>query len=158
MAETPNHDVNNGLATCVIHQLDTCEKEDPDNIETEKVLQTFIEEKLNIPDNINFHVVHRLCPQQDGKPRTIVANFERRKDRDRVLKAARNNLRDTHYSIYEQFPTEIMERRNILWPIFKREQRAGRRVQFKEDKLYVDGRMIFPQEVAFGPSTTDAQK
>ncbi|CAG2221991.1 unnamed protein product [Mytilus edulis] len=126
---------------------DTCEKEDRDNIQTEKVLQNFIKEKLNIPDNIKFHVVHRLRPRQDGKPRTIVAKFERRKDRDRVLKAARDNLKDTQYSIYEQFPNEIMERRNILWPIFKREQRAGRRVRFKEDKLYVDGRRIFPQDV-----------
>ncbi|VDH97469.1 Hypothetical predicted protein [Mytilus galloprovincialis] len=129
------------------YREDTCEKEDRDNIQTEKVLQNFIKEKLNIPDNIKFHVVHRLRPRQDGKPRTIVAKFERRKDRDRVLKAARDNLKDTHYSIYEQFPNEIMERRNILWPIFKREQRAGRRVRFKEDKLYVDGRRIFPQDV-----------
>ncbi|CAG2247635.1 unnamed protein product [Mytilus edulis] len=128
---------------------DTCEKEDRDNIQTEKVLQKFIKEKLNILDNIKFHVVHRLRPRQDGKPRTIVAKFERRKDRDRVLKAARDNLKDTHYSIYEQFPNEIMERRNILWPIFKREQRAGRRVRFKEDKLYVDGRRIFPQDVTY---------
>ncbi|VDI33760.1 Hypothetical predicted protein [Mytilus galloprovincialis] len=109
-----------------------------------------------IPDNIKFHVVHRLRPQQDGKPRTIVATFERRKDRDRVLKAARDNLKDTQYSIYEQFPNEIMERRNILWPIFKREQRAGRRVRFKEDKLYVTDELIKSYDICvFCESKTD---
>ncbi|CAC5398495.1 unnamed protein product [Mytilus coruscus] len=102
------------------------------------------EEKLGIEDEIRFHVVHRLRPRRDRKNRTIVAKFERRKNRDRVLKAAPGKLKESPYSVYEQFPNEIMERRNILWPVFKREQRMGKNVKFKEDKLYVNGQRIFP--------------
>lgn len=123
------------------------ERNDPDNINTENVLQKFIKEKLGIDDEIRFHVVHRLRPRRDRKPRTIVAKFERRKDRDRVLKAAPGKLKDSPYSVYEQFPNEIMERRNILWPVFKREQRMGKKVKFKEDKLYVNGQRIYPEDV-----------
>jgi len=92
-------------------------------------------------------VVHRLRPRRDGKPRTIIAKFERRKDKDVVLKAAHIKLRETPFSIYEQYPNEIMERRNILWPIFKREQRRGSHVRLKEDKLYANGQRIYPEDV-----------
>lgn len=126
---------------------DENEKNDPDNIHTERVLQTFIKDKLEISDKIEFHVVHRLRPRRDGKPRTIIAKFEKRKDKDRVLKAAPIKLRETPFSIYEQYPNEIMERRNILWPIFKREQRRGSHVRLKEDKLYVNGQRIYPEDV-----------
>ncbi|CAC5391819.1 unnamed protein product [Mytilus coruscus] len=123
------------------------ERNDPDNINTEIVLKTFIREKLGIEDEIRFHVVHRLRPRRDRKPRTIVAKFERRKDRDQVLKAAPGKLKDSPYNVYEQFPNEFMERRNILWPVFKREQRMGKNVKFKEDKLYVNGQRIYPEDV-----------
>lgn len=123
------------------------EKDDPDNIQTERVLKKFISEKMDIKDDIQFQVVHRLRPRSDGKPRTIVAKFERRKDRDRVLKAAPLHLKETQFSAHEQFPTEIIEQWNVLWPIFKREQKAGRSVRFKEDKLFVDGTRIYPQDV-----------
>ena len=40
-----------------------------------------------------------------------------------------------------------MERRNILWPIFRREQRRGSHVRLKENKLYVNGQPIYPEDV-----------
>ena len=126
---------------------DEAEKNDPDNTKTELVLKNFLKKDMGIAEDIKFHIVHRLRPRQDGKPRTIIAKFERRKDRDMVLKSAPGKLKDTRYSVYEQFPTEIMERRNILWPVFKREQRMGSNVRFKGDKLFVNGRRIFPDDV-----------
>jgi uncharacterized protein YvpB len=36
---------------------------------------------------------------------------------------------------------------HILWPIFKREQRRGSHVRLKEDKLYVNGQRIHPENV-----------
>ena len=41
----------------------------------------------------------------------------------------------------------IMERRNMLWPIFKREQKRGSHVRLKENKLYVNGQRIYPEDV-----------
>jgi hypothetical protein len=48
-------------------------------------IKDFIKSELGIEDEINFHVVHRLKPKQDRSPRGIVAKFERRKDRNKVL-------------------------------------------------------------------------
>ena len=123
------------------------EKNDKENIKTEQVLKDFIKTKLNIKDDIQFHVVYRLRPRNDRKPRTIVAKFERRKDRNQVLRAAPLMLRDTSYSVYEQFPHEIIERRSILYPVFKREQRLGKTVRFREDKLFVNGQRVYPEDV-----------
>ncbi|CAC5396410.1 unnamed protein product [Mytilus coruscus] len=87
---------------------------------TEAKVKEFMGEVLKIKDNINFHVVHRLKPKTDGTPRSIVSKFERRKDRDRVLAIARDKLRENpRYSVYEQFPFEVADRRRQLIPILK---------------------------------------
>ncbi|CAG2187369.1 unnamed protein product [Mytilus edulis] len=41
----------------------------------------------------------------------------------------------------------MVERRNVLWPIYKREQRLGNHARLKEDKLYVNGHRIYPDDV-----------
>ncbi|CAC5416619.1 unnamed protein product [Mytilus coruscus] len=79
---------------------------------------------MKIEDEMQFHAVHRLRPRDDGKPRSIIARFERRKDRDLVLQRAPATLKDTSYRVNEQLPMEIIERRNELWPIYKREKKA----------------------------------
>ena len=68
----------------------------PDNIHTERVLQRNFREK-----NV-FHVVHRLRPRRDGQLQTIIAKFERQKDKDRVLKAAptKLNMERIFYGLY----------------------------------------------------------
>ena len=66
---------------------------DPDENTEEKVVE-FIKTELEIEDNINFHVVHRLKPKHDRSARSIVAKFERRKDRNRVLNAAVKKLKN----------------------------------------------------------------
>ncbi|CAG2215178.1 unnamed protein product [Mytilus edulis] len=125
---------------------DPRKKEDRDNIEIETVLKKFLKEKLKINEEINFHIVHRLRPRKDAKPRTIVAKFESQKDRNTVLRAAPAKLKET-FSVFEQYPYEMVERRNVLWPIFKREQRLGNHACLKEDKLYVNGHRIYPEDV-----------
>jgi hypothetical protein len=45
-------------------------------------------------DEINFDVVHRLKPKQDRSPRGIVAKFERRKDKNKVLSKAIEKLKN----------------------------------------------------------------
>lgn len=126
---------------------DPREKEDYDNIETETVLKKFIKEKLKINEEIKFHIVHRLRPRKDAKPRPIVAKFESRKDRNKVLRAAPAKLKETSFRVFEQYPYEMVERRNVLWPIYKREQRLGNDARLKEDKLYVNGHRIYPEDV-----------
>ncbi|CAG2250620.1 unnamed protein product [Mytilus edulis] len=59
-------------------------------------------------------------PRQDRGPCSILAKFERRKDRNRVLEAAKNKLKQKpQYYVHEKFPVEIIERRRELIPILK---------------------------------------
>ncbi|ESO99272.1 hypothetical protein LOTGIDRAFT_173761 [Lottia gigantea] len=86
------------------------------NENTEEAVQTFIKDKLLISED----VVHRLRKRPDGKSTTIVAKFESRKDKIKVLYAASQTLRErSPYSVYEQYPQEINERRKLLIPVFK---------------------------------------
>ena len=47
-----------------------------------------LKRKTYIGAPIKLHVVHRLRPRDDGKPKTVMAKFESRKNRDKCLKAA----------------------------------------------------------------------
>ncbi|CAG2212337.1 unnamed protein product [Mytilus edulis] len=78
---------------------------------TEETVKDFIKTELGLESkDINFHVVHRLRPRQDRGPRNILAKFERRKDRNRVLEAAKKELKQKpQYYVHEQFPVEIIE-------------------------------------------------
>ncbi|CAC5368258.1 unnamed protein product [Mytilus coruscus] len=94
---------------------------------TEERVKDFIKRELGLESKeINFHVVHRLRPREDRGPRSIVAKFERRKYRNRVLEAAENKLKQKpEYYVHEQFPVEIIERRRKLIPILKNAREKG---------------------------------
>lgn len=127
---------------------DTDRNETPE--QSEIVVKQFITDNLEVTGDIPFHVVHRLRPRPDNKPRSIVAKFERRKDRNMILQKAfdkREELKATGLGVYEQLPKEIGDRRNELFPIFKREQRNRRDVKFSGDRLIVDGRRIYPSSL-----------
>ena len=53
--------------------------------DTEGKVKEFIKSKLGVEEEVNFHVVHILKPRQDRGPRGIVAKFERRNDRNKIL-------------------------------------------------------------------------
>ena len=71
---------------------------------TEETETDFINRELGLESKeMNFYVVHRLMPRQDRDPRSIIAKFERRKDRNRVLEAAKNKLKQKpQYYVHEQ--------------------------------------------------------
>ncbi|CAC5393096.1 unnamed protein product [Mytilus coruscus] len=88
---------------------------------TEEKVKDFIERELGLEsEEINFHVVHRLKIREDRSPRSIIAKFERRKDRNKVLEAAKNKLKQKpEYYVHEQFPVEIIKGRRKPIPILK---------------------------------------
>ena len=113
--------------------------------QTEQEVKAFIRDRLEIESDVKFHVTHRLRPRNDGKPKSIVAKFESRKDRNLVLKAARDKLKNTEYKVSEQYPPEIVSRRNELWPAFRYHQQNERdNVKFYDDKLIVNGQRLYP--------------
>ena len=59
---------------------------------TETVIKTFINDVLKVPGDIPLHVAHRLRKRRDRRPRSIVAKFEHRKDRDRVLEVVKTGV------------------------------------------------------------------
>ena len=106
--------------------------------------------------NIQFQVVHRLRPRRDGKPKSIVAKFERRKDRNLVLKTAREKLKSNEYGVHEQYPPEIIARRNELWQAFRYHQDRDDNVRFYDDKLFVNGMRLYSSSYRLRPEQTIA--
>ena len=87
-----------------------------DNENCEVVIQNFIDKNLpSTKENgkFSFERVHRIEKPQSTNPRPIVARFSRFKEREIVRTSARE-LKNTNFSIREQYPMEILERRRIL--------------------------------------------
>ena len=71
---------------------------------TEEKVKDFIKTHLELDDEINFHVLHRLRPRKDKGPRGIIARFEKRKDRNKVLDAAKEKLKQKpEFVVHEQY-------------------------------------------------------
>ncbi len=85
----------------------------------------------------------RTCAQnrppnhRNNKPRTIVAKFSRYKDRETVRKSARN-LRGSNIGIHEQYSRETNEKRNVLYPEFKKARSNNRYAKLVHDYLIID--------------------
>ena len=110
---------------------------------TDVVLREFLNSELGISDanEIPFQNVHRLGARPDGKERSIIARFTRYNDHERVRKAASEKLKNKPaFSVYQQYPREIYNRRKLLIPKLKELQRQKCKAKLVYDKLYVDGR------------------
>ncbi|CAG2200429.1 unnamed protein product [Mytilus edulis] len=84
--------------------------------------------------------VHRLRPRNDGKPRNIIAKFSKYDDHQRVIRVVPAKLRHkSRYSVQQQYPAEINDRRRALVPKLKEFQRARRNAKIVYDQLIVDG-------------------
>ncbi|KAL4008532.1 hypothetical protein ACER0C_002384 [Sarotherodon galilaeus] len=86
--------------------------------------------------------VHRLGPIRAaaGRPRPIVAKFGHFKQKEHVKSRGRE-LKGTDFSVNDQFPKEILERRRVLFPIRRGFIQKGSRAVIAVDRLYVDGQL-----------------
>ena len=114
---------------------------------TEAVLKHFLMTELDIKNvaDIEFQNVHRLRARKDGKPRNIIGRFTNYKDHEKVRKAASKLKDKPEYTISQQFPEEIVERRRRLYPKMKELQRKGQRATLVYDRLFVNGHPYYPQ-------------
>ena len=87
---------------------------------------------------IQFHRVHRMGRFNRNKTRPIVAKFAFYPDRERVRGAAKN-LEGTSFSIGQQFPKEVQDRRRVLVPMTKKAKLEGKEAYISVDKLYING-------------------
>ncbi|KAK3083740.1 hypothetical protein FSP39_002403 [Pinctada imbricata] len=81
---------------------------------------------------------HRVGKFDRNKRRPIVVKFNNFNAREEIRRAS-YNLRGTRFSIAEQFPREINERRKELQPIMNAAKQQGKRVRLVRDVLYIDG-------------------
>ena len=94
-----------------------------------------------------FQNVHRLGERKDGKERSIIARFTRYSDQERVRSIAAEKLKaKPQFSVYQQYPHEIYERRRKLIPKMKELKRKKHTVKLVYDKLIVDGRRYNPRD------------
>ncbi|VDI43527.1 Hypothetical predicted protein [Mytilus galloprovincialis] len=136
------HSMKYNLIFSGITEQDNESKED-----TESVIKNFIETELEIRDanTISFQNVHRLRPRNDGKPRNIIAKFSKYDDHQRVIRVVPAKLRHkSRYSVQQQYPAEINDRRRALVPKLKEFQRARRNAKIVYDQLIVDGQPYEP--------------
>lgn len=124
----------------------------------EDVVRLFIKDKMKISTDVQFDRVHRIGPKrsdlQSGtkdittpRPRSIVGRFILFKEREIVRKQAPKTLKGTPFSVYEQFPQEVEERRRLLYPIMRKARAKKAHVRLVRDRLFVDHEEVHPTMV-----------
>ena len=109
-----------------------------------KLLGIF-KEKLKIPEgelaDIQIERVHRAGKTQQGKSRFIVAKFSSR-GKAKIMAHLKNMPRHDKVKISEQFPPEVNERRNKLWPQYMDAKKSGKESKLNADKLIINKRVV----------------
>ena len=122
------------------------ETEDP-----EKTMYYFLATEMNIHEKIAFHRVHRMGARErkNGDPRSIVAKFERFKDREYVRFQAPKTLRGKPYGVREQFPKVVEDQQKRLYPEAKRARADSKqnKVRLVRDRLFINGSEYVPPPI-----------
>ena len=106
-----------------VHGIEEDENETWEN--TENKLRSFLYDELEITDELYIERAHRVRRRKDVKfnsnntPRTIVAKFLDYKEKKEVIRR-RYKLKDTTYSVREDFSKETVEICKKLWDQVKK--------------------------------------
>ncbi|MES9883963.1 MAG: hypothetical protein ABW185_24200 [Sedimenticola sp.] len=75
-----------------------------------------------------------------------MAKFSSFKDREKI-RTSSSSITDRKYSVREQFPMEIEQKRKLLYPVMKiaKNDPTVRDVKLVRDKLYIDGKQYHPR-------------
>jgi len=114
---------------------------------TEDVLREFLATKFNIAD-VSIERAHIIRSKQQGvrdrsRPLPIVVKFSFFKERKKIQTSGRL-LAGTNFSIQEQFPEEIEQRRKPLYPMLRQARKERKRDTLVKDRLFVDGKEVRP--------------
>ena len=110
---------------------------------------TFFQEcmKCSNPNRINIDIAHRVgaITRGKGRARPLVVYFNTRTSKNYVMSHARN-LSGTKYSISDQLPKAMQERRTCQLGDYKRlrEEKGKDKVKLVRDKLIVEGKLVDP--------------
>nr|XP_047129774.1 uncharacterized protein LOC124809811 [Hydra vulgaris] len=101
--------------------------------DTEKKVQTFFTEKLGLKD-VEIERAHRTGQKNDGRPRIIILNFQKYKDKIRILKEL-YRLKGTNTFVNEEFSRETVAIRKKLFAEVKERRLNGESVTVRYDKI-----------------------
>ena len=118
------------------------------NTRTDELVRIMMREKMNIPEEdvegFQFERVPRNPTRQDiarsSKPRPIIAKFSFYKDKEYMWSFVKN-LKGRGIGISNDFPKEIDEIHQKLYPVLKEVKRKGQKASFKVDKLIISGQV-----------------
>lgn len=106
--------------------------------DTELNFRKFVSEKLGLNgDEMKIDRAHRLHTTAKTSP--IIVRFSDYKDREKILKA-RGKLKNTEYSIREDFTLKVRNIRKRLSPFVDKYRQEGKRATIVYDHMIVDGR------------------
>ena len=115
--------------------------------DTENKVKNFMKNEMKIEDTESLMVdrAHRMGTKVADKPRNIVVKFTSSKSKDKIFKNVKNLAGKKQFSVQEQLPQEIQERRNRLWPKFKEAKEKAKtdktiKVRWVLDKLQVNSK------------------
>lgn len=121
---------------------------DQKNEKCEEKIYEFCELELEMPNvrsDVKIERAHRIGAFKRGKTRPIVARFNNYKDKEEIKKIGFSKLANSRFSVGDQFPKLVQDRRRKLMPVKKAAMREGKRAVFSYDKLYIEGELYeFP--------------
>lgn len=125
------------------------EKED-ENVDTEEIVRKTLVEKMSIPEEevkkIRFERVHRMRTRKAfSKSRPVIAKFSFYQDKEFVWSFVKN-LKGSGIGISNDFPKEIDEIHEKLYPILKKAKQDRQSAYFKVDKLIINGQVYRGKE------------
>lgn len=101
--------------------------------DVEEKVQRVLQDKLQV-EGVQIERAHRTGRRNEGRPRTIVMKLLSYKDKERILKLAKN-LKGTSIYINEDFSPATMKIRKDLFKEIKRRREKGERVGIKYDRI-----------------------
>ena len=104
--------------------------------ECERKVQEVISNHLEIEHDVEIERCHHMEKRKGNRPRTIVCNFLRFKDMQKILQNAKK-LKDAGIYVYEDFSNETMEVRKSLWEKVLEYRRQGKYASLNYRKIVV---------------------
>ena len=78
---------------------------------------------------------------RSSKPRPIIAKFSFYKDKENMWSFVKRNLKGSGIGIANDFPKEIDEIHQKLYPVLKEAKKTRQKASFKVDKLIISGQV-----------------
>ncbi len=129
-------------------------------METEQLVKSFLKDSFQLEekevDAIHFSRAHCIGQSRHGmlRPRPVVAKLTDSKAK-LVIMGKGKRLKDTPFSISDQFPPEILRRRRLLYPVMRDARNAMKRTCLSVDKLYIDGKLFRNSDITYWLSGGD---